>query len=321
MTHITLNAQVPNDCANQRLDRVAAQLFPDYSRARLQTWIKDGVLTVNSAPARPRDVVFEGDNLHVDVVLQAEREWEAQPMELDIVFEDESLLVLNKATDVVVHPAAGHRDGTLLNGLLAYCPALQEVPRAGIVHRLDKDTTGLMMVAKTLDAHAALVEQLRLREVKREYEAVAQGVLTGGGTVDAPLGRHPVNRKRRAVVEDGQEAVTHYRVIKRYRSHTHIHVQLETGRTHQIRAHLSHVNIPLVGDPLYAGRLQLPAACSPELAQSLKNFKRQALHARRLSLQHPVSGEAMCWEAPLPADFDALLAVLARDVKGEDRVV
>jgi 23S rRNA pseudouridine1911/1915/1917 synthase len=202
-----------------------------------------------------------------------------------------------------------------LNGLLSHCAALKEVPRAGIVHRLDKDTTGLMMVAKTLESHAALVEQLRLRQVKREYEAVAQGVLTGGGTVDAPLGRHPVNRKRRAVVEDGQEAVTHYRVIQRYRSHTHIHVQLETGRTHQIRAHLAHINIPLVGDPLYAGRLQLPAACSPDLASSLRGFKRQALHARRLTLEHPVSGESLSWEAPLPDDFLSLLAVLAEDVR------
>jgi len=236
-------------------------------------------------------------------------------MPIDIVFEDEHLIILNKATDVVVHPAAGHRDGTLLNGLLNHCPALKEVPRAGIVHRLDKDTTGLLMVAKTLESHAQLVEQLRLREIKREYEAVAQGVLTGGGKVDAPLGRHPVNRKRRAVVEDGQEAVTHYRVLNRFRSHTHIHVQLETGRTHQIRAHLAHINIPLVGDPLYSGRLQLPAGCSPGLAECLRGFKRQALHARRLSLQHPVTGEPMTWEAPLPQDFQHLLTVLDADFR------
>lgn len=315
MTHIQLSAVVPDDAANQRLDLVAAIMFPDYSRARLQTWIKEGVLRVNESVARPRDQVYAGDTIAIDVVLQPEREWEAQAMPIDIVYEDEQLIVLNKATDVVVHPAAGHRDGTLLNGLLSHCPALKEVPRAGIVHRLDKDTTGLMMVAKSLESHAALVEQLRLRQVKREYEAVAQGVLTGGGTVDAPLGRHPVNRKRRAVVEDGQEAVTHYRVIQRYRSHTHIHAQLETGRTHQIRAHLAHINIPLVGDPLYAGRLQLPAACSPDLASSLRGFKRQALHARRLTLEHPVSGESLSWEAPLPDDFLSLLAVLAEDVR------
>jgi len=315
MTHIVLSAQVPETFANQRLDLVAAQLFPDYSRARLQTWIKEGQLKVNSSAARPRDTVYLGDELRVDVVLQAEREWEAQAMPIDIVFEDEHLIILNKATDVVVHPAAGHRDGTLLNGLLSHCPSLKEVPRAGIVHRLDKDTTGLLMVAKTLESHVQLVEQLRLREVKREYEAVAQGVLTGGGKVDAPLGRHPVNRKRRAVVEDGQEAVTHYRVLNRYRSHTHIHVQLETGRTHQIRAHLSHINIPLVGDPLYSGRLQMPAGCSPVLAACLRSFKRQALHARRLSLQHPATGETMVWEAQLPQDFKDLLTVLDDDVR------
>ena len=315
MTHIVLSAIVPETAANQRLDLVAAQLFPDYSRARLQTWIKEGQLKVNACTARPRDIVYGGDALSIDVHLQAEQEWQAQAMPIDIVFEDEHLIILNKATDVVVHPAAGHRDGTLLNGLLDHCPSLKEVPRAGIVHRLDKDTTGLLMVAKTLASHAQLVEQLRLREIKREYEAVAQGVLTGGGKVDAPLGRHPVNRKRRAVVEDGQEAVTHYRVLNRFRSHTHIHVQLETGRTHQIRAHLAHINIPLVGDPLYSGRLQLPAGCSPRLADCLRGFKRQALHARRLTLQHPVTGETMTWEASLPQDFQNLLAVLDADVR------
>jgi 23S rRNA pseudouridine1911/1915/1917 synthase len=315
MTHIVLSAIVPETFANQRLDLVAAQLFPDYSRSRLQTWIKDGQLKVNANAARPRDIVYGGDALSIDVYLQAEQQWQAQAMPIDIVFEDEHLIILNKATDVVVHPAAGHRDGTLLNGLLNHCPALKEVPRAGIVHRLDKDTTGLLMVAKTLESHAQLVEQLRLREIKREYEAVAQGVLTGGGKVDAPLGRHPVNRKRRAVVEDGQEAVTHYRVLNRFRSHTHIHVQLETGRTHQIRAHLAHINIPLVGDPLYSGRLQLPAGCSPGLAECLRGFKRQALHARRLSLQHPVTGEPMTWEAPLPQDFQHLLTVLEADFR------
>lgn len=315
MTHIVLHAQVPETSANQRLDLVAAQMFPEYSRARLQTWIKDGKFTVNGAVGRPRDTVYAGDELHVDVVLQPEREWEAQAMPLDIVFEDEHLLILNKAADVVVHPAAGHRDGTLLNGLLSHAPSLQEVPRAGIVHRLDKDTTGLMMVAKTLASHTFLVEQLRAREVKREYEAIAQGVLTGGGTVDAPLGRHPVNRKRRAVIEGGQEAVTHYRVLQRYRSHTHIDVRLETGRTHQIRAHLAHINIPLVGDPLYSGRLQLPAGCSPSLAEALRGFKRQALHARRLTLQHPESGETVSWEAPLPADFESLISALEADAR------
>ena len=315
MTHIVLHAQVPETSANQRLDLVAAQMFPEYSRARLQTWIKDGKFTVNGAVGRPRDTVYAGDELHVDVVLQPEREWEAQAMPLDIVGEDEHLRIRNKAADVGVHPAAGHRDGTLLNGLLSHAPSLQEVPRAGIVHRLDKDTTGLMMVAKTLASHTFLVEQLRAREVKREYEAIAQGVLTGGGTVDAPLGRHPVNRKRRAVIEGGQEAVTHYRVLQRYRSHTHIDVRLETGRTHQIRAHLAHINIPLVGDPLYSGRLQLPAGCSPSLAEALRGFKRQALHARRLTLQHPESGETVSWEAPLPADFESLISALEADAR------
>jgi 23S rRNA pseudouridine1911/1915/1917 synthase len=235
-------------------------------------------------------------------------------MPLDLVFEDDQLLVLNKATDTVVHPAAGHWEGTLLNGLLHHCPQLDQVPRAGIVHRLDKDTTGLLVVAKTLEAHHELVRQLQNREVEREYQAIVQGVLTGGGTVNEPLGRHPVNRKKRAIVQlNGQEAITHYRVRERFRSHTHIQVKLETGRTHQIRVHMMHLNHPLVGDPLYGGRLRIPAACSAALALELKNFKRQALHAGRLGLVHPGTGQRMEWESRLPDDMVSLLAVLEAD--------
>jgi len=312
-TRITLQAEVTEELSGKRLDQAAAQLFPDFSRARLQAWIKAGSLLVNGAGRRNRDKVFASDSLSIDAELTAEEEWSAEPMALDIVFEDKSLLVINKQAGAVVHPAAGHRDGTLLNGLLHYCPQLELVPRAGIVHRLDKDTTGLMVVAKTLQAHTSLVKQLQARSVSREYEAVVIGVLTAGGTIDQPLGRHPVNRKKQAVLQDGKEAITHYKVIKRFRAHTHVQVKLETGRTHQIRVHFAHLQYPLVGDKVYGGRLRIPAGCSQELDQALRRFGRQALHARRLGLLHPDDEQPMSWETALPTDMATLLAALQQD--------
>jgi len=312
-TRISLQAEVPHEQSGKRLDQIAAYLFPDYSRARLQSWIKQGQLLVNGKQLRPRDKLKEGDNLVVAAELEATDAWDAEPLPLNIVYEDEHLLVLNKAAGTVVHPAAGNYSGTLLNGLLHHCPGLQELPRAGIVHRLDKDTTGLMVVAKTLQSHAYLVDLLQERNISREYEAVVQGVLTGGGTVDVPIGRHPVNRKKQAVNANGKHAVTHYRVAKRFRAHTHVHVKLETGRTHQIRVHMAHINHSLVGDPAYGGRFQVPAASTPELSEALRNFRRQALHAARLSFVHPASSEEMAWEAPLPDDMQALLVTLAND--------
>lgn len=292
-------------------------MFPDYSRARLQAWIRSGALLVNGEHKRPRDAVQAGQQLLVQAELEAADNWAPQALPLDIVFEDEQILVLNKPTNTVVHPAAGHRDGTLLNGLINHCPQLEKLPRAGIVHRLDKDTTGLMVVAKTLPAHTSLVKQLHDRAVKREYEAVVQGTMTGGGTVEAPLGRHPVNRKKRAVVQSGQEAVTHYRVLKRFRSHTHVQVELETGRTHQIRVHMAHIGHPLVGDPTYGGRMHIPGGCSVLLVQQLQQFRRQALHARRLTLKSPGSGETRSWEAAPPEDMQSLLGALAQDSSAE----
>lgn len=313
-TRISLKAEVPQHLSGSRLDQIAAKLFPDYSRSRLQSWIKAGSLLVNQAQKRTRDRLAAGDLLSIEAELASVKTWTAEAIPLDIVFEDEHLLVINKAADTVVHPAAGHREGTLLNGLLHYCPQLEELPRAGIVHRLDKDTTGLMVVAKTLEAHLSLVNQLQLRTVVREYQAVAHGVFTGGGTVNEPLGRHPVNRKKRAVVPmRGQEAITHYWVIDRFRAHTHIRVKLETGRTHQIRVHMAHLNHQLVGDPLYGGRLRIPAACSEALTSQLTRRKRQALHAGKLGLQHPITREEMCWQAALPEDMIALLCALKED--------
>jgi 23S rRNA pseudouridine1911/1915/1917 synthase len=314
-TQISLQAEVPECLSGKRLDQIAAQLFPEYSRARLQIWIKNGSLMVNSLQLRPRDKLETGDTLAINAELEPEETWVSQDLPLDIRYEDEHLLVINKGANIVVHPGAGHSDGTLLNGLLFYCPALADLPRAGIVHRLDKDTTGLMVVAKSLTAHSSLVKQLQLREVSREYEAVVQGVLTGGGTIDKPLGRHRVNRKKRTVVLEGQEAITHYRVIHRFRSHTHTQVNLETGRTHQIRVHMADINCPIVGDPLYGGRLQIPAASSQDLTECLTKFKRQALHARKLGLIHPHSDEPMTWEVDRPADLAYLLNQLAADTQ------
>lgn len=313
--HVSLSAEVPEDLAGNRLDQVAAQLFPEYSRARLQSWIKDGSLRVNAQSLRPRDRLKTGDLLQIEAELVSSGQFLPQPIQFDIIFEDEDLVILNKPANLVVHPAAGHWQGTLLNGLLHAYPELEAIPRAGIVHRLDKDTTGLMVVAKNLQSHSILVQQLQERSVEREYEAIVHGVLTGGGIIDAQLGRHPVNRKKKAVVVKGKDSITHYRVLQRFRSHTHVQLNLQTGRTHQIRVHMSHINHSLVGDPLYGGRLQLPTACSEEFEQNLRNFKRQALHARRLALVHPTSEQKLSWEVVAPDDFQQLLSAIKNDFR------
>ena len=310
---IRLTADVPFELGGQRLDQVAAQLFPDYSRSRLASWIKDGRLQVDGAMLRPRDSVHAGSCLTLEAEQEAQGEWAAQDIELDIVYEDEHILVLNKPAGLVVHPAAGHQDGTLLNALLHHAPDLIQVPRAGIVHRLDKDTTGLMVVAKSLQAQTRLVEQLQARSVSRIYEAIVIGVVTSGATIDAPIGRHGSQRQKMAVTEAGKPAISHYRVLERFRSHTHVRVKLETGRTHQIRVHMAHVGFPLVGDPVYGGRFRIPPAASQTLIESLKNFPRQALHARFLELDHPHTGQRMKWEAPLPDDLVWLLTLLRQD--------
>ncbi|MCC4308841.1 23S rRNA pseudouridine(1911/1915/1917) synthase RluD [Alcanivorax marinus] len=306
--------QVGEQYAGSRLDQAAAELFDGFSRSRLQGWIKDGALTVNGRPAKPKDKLLGGEALTLAVELAPEIEDRPQAIELPVVYQDDDLIVINKPSGLVVHPAAGHADGTLLNGLLHLDERLSSLPRAGIVHRLDRDTTGLMVVARSVEAHTGLVAQLQDKSLYREYEAVAVGVMTGGGTVDAPMGRHPVDRKRQAVLEHGgKNAVTHYRVLDRYRAHTRVQVRLETGRTHQIRVHLAHRRYPLVGDPLYGGRLKLPAGASEQLREALRRFPRQALHARKLGLVHPASGEYLEFEAPLPADFQALIQALEAD--------
>lgn len=312
---IELSQTVGLEHIGLRLDQVAALLFPDFSRARLQEWIKLGQLTINGELGKAKDKVLEGDTLVLLAELEAATEFLPEPMSLDIVHEDDDLIVINKPVGLVVHPAAGNYRGTLLNGLLAHVPALASVPRAGIVHRLDKDTSGLMVVAKNLSAHQQLVSQLADRSVSRHYHAVVCGVATAGGTIDAPIGRHPVQRQKRTVTEaaGARTAITHYRVLNRFRSHSHLLVQLETGRTHQIRVHMAHIGMPIVGDQVYGGRLKLPRGAMPELLDFLQHFKRQALHAGVLGLHHPATGEYREWQAPMPADMQELLRLLELD--------
>ncbi len=310
---VQLELTIPDDQGGQRLDQALASLLPDYSRSRIKTWIESGEIQVDGRLWRPRDKVVGGELVSVRASLPQETAVVPQTIPLELVHQDADLFVVNKPAGLVVHPGAGNPDSTLQNALLALDPSLAQLPRAGIVHRLDKDTSGLLLVARTLPAHTALVRMLEQRDIHREYQAVCRGVMTAGGTVDAPIDRHPVDRVRMAVREQGREAVTHYRVIRRYRAHTHVRVQLETGRTHQIRVHLAHAGFPLVGDKLYGGRLTLPRGASEELKEALRAFPRQALHAARLALQHPVSGEELEFSAPLPADLNELLAVLERD--------
>jgi len=318
---ITGHYVIPPQLSDKRLDQAAAELVPEHSRSRLQSWIKSGALTVNGEARKPRDKVMLDDVLALDAEPEAQVTWEAEPISLDIVYQDEHLLVINKPAGLVVHPAAGHADGTLVNALLNYAPEVENLPRAGIVHRLDKDTSGIMVVARSLVAHTSLVGQLQSRTMGREYEAVVVGSLTGGGTVDAPIGRHPQDRKRMAVVSSGKPAVTHYRLIERFAAHTHVQCKLESGRTHQIRVHMTHVRHPLVGDPVYGGRLRLPKGTTEELRQALAAFSRQALHARKLILEHPETGEQMSWEVPLPDDMVQLIEALrkhARELEHSD---
>jgi len=310
---IQASVSVPLSLGNKRLDQIAAELFPDFSRSRLQQWIKDGKLTVDGETRRGRDKMIGNEVLSLDVVLEAEGDWEAEDIPLNIVYEDDDIVVINKPAGLVVHPAAGNHSGTLLNALLYHYPGIENVPRAGIVHRLDKDTTGLMVVAKTLQAQTQLVNQLQDRSMGREYEAITMGVMTGGGTVEAPIARHPTQRTKMSVAPEdmGKEAITHYRVLKKFNAHTHIRCKLETGRTHQIRVHMSHIGYPLVGDQTYFGRFRLPKGISLNLRQQLQTFQRQALHARELSLWHPTTDEYMTWEVDWPADFQALLQALS----------
>ncbi len=304
------------EMAGRRLDQVLADLLPEYSRSRLQQWIDDGRVRLDGATCRRRERVHGGEEVRLVPVAEPRAGCLPQAIPLDLVYEDESLLVINKPAGLVVHPAAGNPDGTLQNALLHHLPGLAGVPRAGIVHRLDKDTSGLLVVAKTLQAHAALVEQLQRRSVRREYRALVNGRVLAGGRIDAPIGRHPRERTRRAVTAGGRPAVTHYRVLERFPAHTLLAVSLETGRTHQIRVHLAHIHHPLVGDPAYGGRPRPGKGSGPRVAEAIRAFPRQALHAIALGLVHPVTGESMHWEVPMAPDLAELLALLRAEGGG-----
>jgi len=310
-----LEARVPIQCHGMRLDQVAAELFPDYSRNRLATWIKEGRLTVDGRTVQPRDKATASAQVTLMATAEPVIDWQPQSMPLDIVFEDEHILVVNKPAGVVVHPAAGHADGTLVNALLAHAPELDALPRGGIVHRLDKETSGIMFVARSALAHKSLVAQLSERTVSRTYCAVCTGALTGGGKIDAPIDRHPTARTKMAVVADGKPAVTHYRIAHRFKHYTQLQVNLETGRTHQIRVHMAHRKWPLIGDPVYGGRQRVPAGASDLLMSTLRGFPRQALHAQVLEFEHPASRDWMEFETDLPDDLVNLLEVL----ESEDR--
>ena len=314
MERILRRTVIPAKQAGRRLDQAAAELLADFSRSRLKIWIERGDLTLSGCQAEPKTRVREGQELALDVELEPVVLVEPQAIPLVIVHEDEACLVIDKPSNLLVHPGAGNPSGTLQNGLLHLDPRLAAVPRAGIVHRLDKDTSGLLVVARTLDAHKVLVEMVERRQIERVYEGICQRVLTGGGVVEAPIGRHPRDRLRMSVREGGRPALTRYWVLERFRAHTHLRIQLTTGRTHQIRVHCAHLRAPLVGDPLYGGRPRLPKSPEPRLREQLQAFPRQALHAKRLAFKHPISSEELAFESALPEDMTELLHALRADL-------
>jgi 23S rRNA pseudouridine1911/1915/1917 synthase len=304
---------LPAEAAGSRFDQALSRALPQYSRARLKTWIDSGAVQVDGRPLRGKDRVLGGEQVRIRAQLPQQGEVQGEAMPLAVVFKDRSILVVDKPPGLVVHPGAGNPRHTLQNALLAFDPRLAVVPRAGLVHRLDKDTSGLLVIARTPEAHTALAAALAARRMTREYLALCTGVMTGGGKIDRPIGRHRTLRTRMAVRADGREAITHYRIEKRFRAHTLVRVRLETGRTHQIRVHLAHIGFPLVGDPVYGGRRGVPAGCPPRVAEALRSFSRQALHAARLTLAHPDTGRELQFEAPLPADMQQLIERLEAD--------
>jgi 23S rRNA pseudouridine1911/1915/1917 synthase len=313
----THSLALPEDYRGLRLDQALARALPQYSRARLQSWIEAGAIQVDGRRLRGKDKVLGGERVHIEAELEVDEQVAAEEIPLQIVFKDRALFVINKPPGMVVHPGAGNAQHTLQNALLALDPKLAVVPRAGLIHRLDKDTSGLLVVARTPEVHTALVAAMAEREIGRHYTALCYGVMTGGGTIDQPIGRHRSQRTKMAVRADGRPSVTHYRLMKRFRAHTLLHVELESGRTHQIRVHLAHIGYPVVGDPVYGGRRRVPAGANPVVIAELAKFKRQALHAARLGLVHPLIGKEMEWEAPLPGDMEHLLGVLEADARGE----
>jgi len=306
-------ARVPDASAGRRFDAVLAELFPEFSRSRLAAWIKSGDALLDGRQVRPRDPVRGGEAVSLAVALETQTTAAPEDIPLDVLHEDADILVIDKPAGLVVHPGAGNPGGTLVNALLHRDPALATLPRAGIVHRLDKDTSGVMVVARTLPAHTSLVTQLSARDVHRQYLAVVVGALVSGGTADAAIDRHPRDRLKMTVRDDGRDAVTHYRLRERFRAHTALECRLETGRTHQIRVHMVHLKHPILGDPLYGGPLKLPKGASDELIAVLRAFRRQALHAETLEFVHPITGTPVRCTAPVPEDMRRLLQALRDD--------
>ncbi|MBC8493366.1 MAG: 23S rRNA pseudouridine(1911/1915/1917) synthase RluD [Candidatus Thioglobus sp.] len=308
-----LNIVIPDRLIGQRIDSALATMLPDYSRSKITAWVKSGKALLNDKTFKPKEKVLGGEVIALTLVKEKTNAWLGEDIAIDVVYEDDDIIVVNKPVGLVTHPGAGNWTGTLANALLYYDPSLANLDRAGIVHRLDKNTSGLMVVARSELAQKNLVEQLQTHAVSREYSAIVYGHMISGGTVDAPIGRDPKDRIRQAVLEEGEgkEAVTHYRVIDRFAHHTHVKCILETGRTHQIRVHMSHIEHPLIADPMYGGKIRFPKKADEQLKDALKKFNRQALHAKKLTLSHPITGEEMSWKAPLPQDLQELLAVLS----------
>ena len=303
---------IPERMAGERIDAAMSEMLPDYSRSKITVWIKLGDALINNKTFKPKDRVSGNETIQLMLSQKQSNQWLAEKIPLNIVYEDEDIIVINKQFGLVTHPGAGNWTGTLANALLHYDPSLSKLDRVGIVHRLDKNTSGLMVIARSEKSQKYLVEQIQNHSVDREYSAIVYGHMIAGGTVDEPIGRDSRDRLKQAVSERGKEAITHYRVIDRFKSHTHVKAILETGRTHQIRVHLSYVGHSLVGDPIYGGRVRFPKKASEDLKDALLNFKRQALHSKKLTLTHPISGEIMSWKAPLPVDMIELLEVLKK---------
>jgi len=312
---VLLKATIPENMAGKRLDQVLAEIFKDHSRTRLQTWIRNGHVRVNNKILRQRDPVVGGELVEIKASFEIQDFSSPEDIPLHVLHEDSELIILNKPAGLVVHPGAGNPEHTLLNALLHFDPQLEYVPRAGIVQRLDKDTSGLMVVARTPQTHTYLVEQLQARCIKREYKTIVSGVMTAGGSIDQPIGRHPRHRKKMTITDKGKTAITHYRIIKKFSGHTYLQIQLETGRTHQIRVHLSYLKYPILGDPVYGGRVKIPKNTSMQLISTIQSFPRQALHACKIELKHPVSGDMICLESPLPEDMQSLFEALENNEK------
>ncbi len=312
---LQIDTVIPDEMSGKRLDQALADLLPEHSRARLQGWIRNGFVQIDNKPMRPRDKVRGGERIEIRAEIEAQNSASPEDIPLEIVYEDEHLIIINKPADLVVHPGAGNPQHTLMNALLHHDQQLGQVPRAGIVHRLDKDTTGLLVIARTPQSHTYLVDQLQTRSIHREYETIVNGIMTAGGTIEQAIGRHPRHRTRMAVVKSGRPATTHYRIIKKYRHHTRLQVNLETGRTHQIRVHMAWLHYPVVGDPVYGTMKQLIKGMAPDLANIITAFPRQALHARAIKLAHPQSNELMEWKVPIPEDMKALINALETDAK------